>query len=90
VSPPRSRERAQAGYAAAIARHPDIIPEDLAEAGRMFHWDFDRAADEIRLTGAMAAAEHAHVGKSAEAVYRLIQPATLGDAVRQFVSGHSS
>jgi hypothetical protein len=86
---PHSKEHVKAGYAAAIARHPDIIPEDLAEARRMFHWDWDTAAQEIRFAATKVAAEHAHVGKSAEAVYRLIQPATLGDAVRQFVSGHS-
>lgn len=78
-----AKAHAQNEYAAAIQRHPDIDPADLADAGGMFGWDFDTAADEVRLAGAMAMHE---AGAAAGDAYQQVQPSTIGEAVEQLAS----
>jgi hypothetical protein len=72
------QQAVQAEFDAARDRHPDVDPESLADAGEIFGWDFDSAADHIR-----------QVSARAQAVYDELHPPTLGDVIDRFVSEHS-
>lgn len=69
-----AQDHLQASYQEAAGRHSDIEPDVLAEAGEIFDWDFDAAADGIRQVRAEYEAEHA--------------PATIAAAVDQLVARH--
>lgn len=71
VEQQRAQDQLQEEYEAAAHRNSDIDPTDLAEAGEIFGWNFDAAADGLR-----------HVRAEAEAEYLAANPpATISEAV---------